>query len=62
MIARLFEAIIVNVQIQNRVQELLQIQLFHLVAMLAQLYNLFLGIKKKSNNKHPIYGRVYIWK
>ena len=62
MIARLFEAIIVNVQIQNRVQELLQLQLFHLVAMLAQLYNLSLGIKKKSNNNNPIYGRVYIWK
>ena len=46
MAAREFQDIIIIVQIQTWVQSLLQLEEFYAVAIIAQLYYIFLGIKK----------------
>ena len=46
MAAREFQDIIIIVQIQTWVQSLLQLEEFYAVAIIAQLYYIFLGIQK----------------
>ena len=52
MEARKFQDIIIIGQIQNEVRELLKLEESHALAILAQLYYLFLGIQK--SRKHLI--------
>ena len=60
MEARVFKDIIIIGHIQNLVQEFLQLEEFHAVAIISQLYNLFPGNQKSKKQFIIIYMVEYI--